>query len=136
MKPTPAILTVASSEGGTEAQAGIGSLERYFAAINDHDFATAHAGLSQTMQGKVSLEQMTTDADSTHDDDIVIESIGTDGEILVAVVSFTSHQDVEDSPTGTPCNLWRIRYELVASGSTWLIDRAAGVDGAKPYRAC
>jgi len=128
---TAPVLTVGPSASDSGFQPAVAALSTYFAAINAHDFATAHAALSPSQQAKVSQAQMAMDADTTHDSDIYVESIapGPSGG-LAADVSFTSTQSAEDSRFNTTCTRWRIRYELIPSGSTWVIDGTGKVDGA------
>lgn len=133
---SPLVSVLAGGDAAT-VDAVASSLTTYFSAINAHDFPTAYAMLGPTAQGRVSLDEMARDASTSHDEQIVLESVFSDGAGgQIAIVSFTSTQAPEDSPTSSTCNRWRIRYELVASGGSWLIDRSSGVDGAKPYSSC
>ncbi|MCU1371012.1 MAG: putative Peptidase and chymotrypsin/Hap, partial [Ilumatobacteraceae bacterium] len=133
---TAPVLTVASAASGGDVQTSIDTLSRYFAALNAHDFPTAHGLLSAAKQAKLPLEKMASGADTSHDTDIVVESIGPEAGGVVAIVTFTSTQSAEDSRTGDECTRWRVRYELVPYGLTWLIDDSTGVAGARPDSSC
>jgi hypothetical protein len=104
------------------------TLALYFNAINDGDFATALAQL--TNPG--SLEDFRAAVASTVDTDIDYQTWQLDGDELVLWVMFTSHQDPGKGPTDSPqetCTRWSLDYVLAQKNGLWLIDATRPHDG-------
>jgi hypothetical protein len=132
----PPLVAIAVEESPA-SQAAVDTFTTYFQGLNDHDFARAHGALSAAKQQKLSVETMASGAATSHDTDIVIESVDKpDDARLVVVVSFTSTQAVGDSANGDTCTKWRMRYELVPSGAGWGIDAVSGADGGEGWSNC
>jgi hypothetical protein len=104
------------------------TLDLYFGAINDGDFATALAQL--TTPG--SLEDFHESVASTVDTDIDYRTFQIVGDERVLWVTFTSHQDVGKGPPGRPqetCTDWSLDFVLRQQNGLWLIDDTRPHDG-------
>jgi len=97
-------------------------LDRYFSAINQHDYA-AYAQLldSQALQRSPASAFSAGDG-STIDSGETITGLAemSSGEVAAAV-TFTSHQQPVDSPDHSDCDAWSITLYLVPEGTGYLI---------------
>jgi hypothetical protein len=133
----PAGVQVASGVAGDPAEPQVlAYLNRYFSAINRHDYNAYQSLLdAQEQQGN---SQSTFDSGyaTTKDSGEVLTGIeDTGGGTLTANVSFTSRQNTADSVDGSACNTWRISLYLVPQGSSYVMTAApAGYHAA--YADC
>ena len=97
-------------------------LDRYFSAINQHDYA-AYARLldPQALQRSPASVFYAGDG-STADTGETITGLAdlSSGE-MAAAVTFTSHQQPADSPDHSDCDAWSITLYLVPQGTGYLI---------------
>jgi hypothetical protein len=96
-------------------------LDRYFTAINAHDYQAYVALLSPQEQG-ITQSQFDGGYDTTTDTDETLSEVSTADGDSVAHVTFTSHQNAPDSPTSTNCNVWNISLYLFPNAGGYLID--------------
>jgi hypothetical protein len=97
-------------------------LERYFTAINDHDYAAYSALLDAPMRQQNSRSSFTAGYATTRDSAETLTSISdTGGGELAATVSFTSHQSPADSINNSSCTAWTITLYLRPQGGSYLI---------------
>ncbi|HEX6452084.1 MAG TPA: nuclear transport factor 2 family protein [Trebonia sp.] len=110
-------------------------LDQYFHAINSHDY---HAYIALLAPGEPapSPSQFHREYGSTTDtgENLSGTSTGADGEV-VAHVTFTSHQDPSQSPTGTSCDTWDVSLYLVADSGSYQIGKPPPGYRAG-YKAC
>jgi len=112
-------------------------LGRYFTAINTRDYQSYASLLSPPLRQGQTAQQFASGYRSTVDSAETLVSIspGPNGE-LVAVVTFTSHQNPADSPDHQqPCTDWRISLFLEQDAGGYLIDQPPPGYHAS-YRAC
>jgi hypothetical protein len=92
-------------------------LQRYFAAINAHDYA----GWTSTVTGSQASHWAQGDWErayaSTHDSDIYVSDI-VSGAPMSVRIQFVSNQTVDLAPSSLPvtCINWDVSYQLVDSG--------------------
>lgn len=94
-------------------------LESYFQAINTRDYRKYSSLFAARL--RPTFQQFQSGYRSTHDSHAVLTSISPRPVGVAAAVSFTSHQQPADSPTGTSCNSWDITLYLKPHGSTYRI---------------
>jgi len=116
-------VAVASAVGRNAALPQVTALlDRYFSAINQHDYA-AYARLldPQALQRSPASAFYTGDG-STADTGETITGLAdlSSGE-MAAAVTFTSHQQPADSPDHSDCDAWSITLYLVPRGTGYLI---------------
>jgi len=96
-------------------------LERYFTAINNHDYRAYSSLLDAQLQSKNSPSSFASGYATTHDSAEVLDSISdTGGGGEAATVSFTSRQSPSSSIDNSPCNNWTITLYLQPNGSSYL----------------
>jgi hypothetical protein len=120
-----------------DAPATADFLDRYFTAINDHDYQSYRSLLSPQVQQGLTQAQFEKGYRSTADSAETLVGISTasDGD-LAAEVTFTSHQDPADSPDQSEsCTDWDVTLFLVQGGSGYLVDAAPSGYHAS-YRPC
>jgi hypothetical protein len=101
-------------------------LERYFAAINNHDYQAWSSLLDAQMKQKNTPSTFASGYATTQDSGETLTSISdTGGGGEAATVSFTSRQSPSSSIDNSPCNKWTITLYLQPQGSGY-------VDGAPP----
>ena len=104
-------------------------LERYFTAINQHDYAAYRRLLDPAYDralagraGQSPQSQFDSGYTTTHDSAETLTGISeTGGRVLAATVSFTSHQNPGESVNNSSCTLWTITLYLKPQGSGYLI---------------
>jgi hypothetical protein len=97
-------------------------LNRYFTAINGHNYREYLALLDQTKRQDESAHDFDTGYDSTTDSHAMLNAITSTGPGSVgAAVSFTSHQLPADSPSDTACTDWNITLYLTRQGSRYVL---------------
>lgn len=131
----PSFVTLSPGVVGIDVPGVQESLDRYFTAINRHDWAAARGQFTAAERSKVSQAKMAQGDASTQDSNVILEAVavGTAGD--TAIVSFRSIQPPSDSPDGSPCNQWRLRYKMVQGGNGWLIDSVSSAGGSG-YSSC
>jgi hypothetical protein len=108
-------------------------LGTYFRAINTHDYALYSSLFVPGMRS--SFQNFETGYRSTSDSRAVLTGISPIPGSLAAAVSFISHQQPVDSPTGTACTSWDITLYLEPHGGTyWIMHAPPGYHAH--YQAC
>jgi hypothetical protein len=106
-------------------------LQRYFGAINRHDYDAwlTTVSRSQATRGR---DDWVNDYRTTKDTDIYVSDI-QDGNPLTVRMQFMSHQSVELAPSALPlpCVRWDVTYQLVDEG----IGLRVGNSAEKPSMA-
>jgi hypothetical protein len=94
-------------------------LDRYFTAINEHNFQAYTSLLGQ----QTSASAFASGYGSTTDTDAVLVGISADQTtgMLAASVTFTSHQRPADSPDGSPCDDWTITLYLTPHAGSYML---------------
>ena len=124
----------ASGNGGTDvavasAVAGhaalprvMALLDRYFSAINQHDYA-AYARLldPQALQRSPASAFYSGDGSTTDSGETLTGMADMSSGGVAAAVTFTSRQQPADSPDHSACDAWSITLYLVAQGNGYLI---------------
>jgi hypothetical protein len=97
-------------------------LDKYFAAINSHNYQAYEALLSPQVPGMTS-SQFESGYGSTADSQETLRGISSaaDGD-SVAQVTFTSHQASATSATNSACTVWNISLYLIPNADSYLID--------------
>lgn len=104
----------AANPAATQVRAFV---ERYFTAINAHDYAAFSSLLDEQMRQQNPQSQWTSGNATTLDSAETLTSItGTDGGGLAAMVSFTSHQSPANSINNSSCTAWTITLYLQPQG--------------------
>ncbi len=111
-------------------------LDRYFTAINEHDYSQYGTLLDPQMQQDNASASFAAGYATTTDSAETVTGISNTGDgDLAAVVTFTSYQDPSDSPDNSSCTQWAITLYLVPQNGGYLL-------GAPPstyspsYQAC
>jgi hypothetical protein len=118
-------------QGANNAPAGIvTALATYFNAINSGDYALAYAQLGPDKQKTTSEANFARGDATSQDTNVAIGAVNptSNGSYLVDV-SFTSQQSASDGPNGDQCDNWTLRYTMINSGGSWLIDATTGQNG-------
>lgn len=111
-------------------------LDRYFTAINAHNYAAFSSLLDSREQSVNTPSSFDAGYGSTTDSAERLTGIaGTGGGGEAATVSFTSHQTPAESPTKTACTSWTITLYLQPNGGSYLIGPAPTGYHAS-YQAC
>jgi hypothetical protein len=124
----PAVGTVAITSAAAqdaESTSVAEFLNRYFAAIGNHDYQAYDSLLSPQAQQGLTAAQFDSGYRSTADSAETLTGISTaaNGDIQ-ADVTFTSHQNPADSVDGTEsCTNWSVSLYLQQNGSGYLIDQ-------------
>jgi hypothetical protein len=130
-------VTVAAGATANPAEPRITAfLDRYFTAINSHNY-TAYSSLLDAREQSVNTpSSFNTGYGSTTDSTETLTGItGTSAGGEAATVSFTSHQSPAESPTKTSCTSWTITLYLQPNAGSYLIGPApAGYHAS--YQAC
>jgi hypothetical protein len=97
-------------------------LDRYFTAINTHDYAAYSSLLDAQMRQRNGPSAFASGYATTRDSAETLTGISdTGGGGLAATVSFTSHQSPADSINNRSCTAWTITLYLRPQGSGYLI---------------
>jgi hypothetical protein len=111
-------------------------LDRYFTAINTHNYAAFSSLLDSREQSVNTPSSFNSGYGSTTDSAERLTGIaGTSGGGEAATVAFTSHQTPAESPTKSSCTSWTITLYLQPNGSSYLIGPAPPGYHAS-YQAC
>lgn len=109
----------AANPAATQVRAFV---ERYFTAINAHDYAAFSSLLDARMRQQNPQSEWTSGNATTRDSAETLTSIAdTGGGGLAATVSFTSHQSPADSINNSSCTAWTITLYLQPQGGSYLI---------------
>lgn len=126
--PSPAsapasIVSVApSAEGDPRVQVVLALLQRYFTAINQHDYRAYASLLAPPVLRQSSASGFASGYASTTDSDATLTGItAASSSGLAARVTFTSHQEPAESPDNSACDHWAITLYLVPDGDGYLI---------------
>jgi hypothetical protein len=97
-------------------------LDRYFSAINQHDYA-AYAQLldPQALQRSPASAFSAGDGSTADSGETLTGLAGMSSGGMAAAVTFTSHQQPADSPDHSDCDAWSITLYLVPEGAGYLI---------------
>ena len=113
---------VVPRSGGPAAARVRTLLERYFAAINAHNYAAYNSLLDAQMQQKNPQSKFASGYATTRDSAERLTSIANiGGGSLAATVTFTSHQSPADSINNSSCTAWTITLYLQPQGGSYLI---------------
>jgi hypothetical protein len=130
------IVTVSAAAADSPATAAVTALlGRYFTAINSRDYAAYESLLDGQMRQRVSASRFASGYATTKDSAATVTGISGTADRLAAAVTFTSHQQPADSPSGSSCTAWAITLYLVRSGGGYLIGTPAPGYQAS-YRSC
>ena len=111
-------------------------LNRYFTAINKHDYSAWVSLFDQQLQQPDPESSFDAGYATTTDSAVTLTSIsGTGSGSLAASVTFTSQQSPADSPDNSSCDQWSITLFLVPDGSAYLIGPPPSSYHAS-YQAC
>jgi hypothetical protein len=111
-------------------------VNRYFSAINNHDYQRYRTLLDHRMRRDESVADFDAGYRSTTDSHATITSIADSAPGRLAVgVTFTSRQRPADSPSHTACTDWNITLFLRQHGGSYVIGRAPA-DYHAAYQAC
>jgi hypothetical protein len=105
-------------------------LQRYFDAINAHDYRAWSESVTAAQSAHWAEQDWQGAYASTADSDIYVSDI-TEGAPLTVRIQFVSHQDVELAPTSLPvtCINWDVIYRLEPSDSGLRV----GTSARDPY---
>ncbi len=134
---TSGLVTVAPAAATAKHSAGvIAFLNRYFKAINSHDYPAYQRLFSAGLRGGLSAEAFASGYGTTHDSAVTLTGISSTGTgQLQAAVTFTSHQQPAASPTHSSCTDWTISLYLTAQDHHYKLATPPGSYAAAD-RAC
>jgi hypothetical protein len=121
-----AIVAVAPAAEASPAAARVQALlDRYFAAINAHDYQAFNSLLDTRLRQQDPPSTFNSGYATTQDsaEELTAISAASAGE-LAAAVTFTSHQSPANSPDDSSCDSWRITLYLLPNGGSYLIGAA------------
>jgi hypothetical protein len=136
VSPSPQ-LSVAPGVTSNPSEPAIAAfIDRYFKAINTHDYAAYSSLLDAQEQSVNTRSSFDAGYGTTRDSAETLTSIAnTGGGNEAATVSFTSHQNPAESASKTACTSWTITLYLQPNGGSYLIGPApAGYHAS--YQAC
>ena len=111
-------------------------VNRYFTAINQHDYSAYASLFDQQMQQQNPESSFDSGYATTTDSAETLTSISDTGSGgLAASLTFTSQQSPADSPDGSSCDQWSITLFLVPNGAGYLIGAPPSSYRAS-YQAC
>jgi len=132
-----AIVAVAPAAKASPAAAQVQALlDRYFAAINSHDYRAFNSLLDTRSRQLDPPSTFNSGYATTQDsaEELTAISAASAGE-LAASVTFTSHQSPANSPDDSSCDSWRITLYLLPNGGSYLIG-AAPPGYRASYQSC
>ena len=120
-------------------------LNRYFDAINAHDFAAYRRLFTPSLRGGLSAPAFQSGYGTTRDSAVTLRGVrATAAGEIQALVTFTSHQQASQSPTHSACTDWthlaipdqERRPVRAGDAARWLLGqrqrlRLAGKDAAE-----
>ena len=116
-------VAVAPTVAGNPALGGVlAFLDRYFTAINTHDYQAYASLLDQQVLEQSSPAKFYSGDGSTTDSAATLNAISqaNSGEVAAAI-TFTSRQQPAASPDQSACDNWSITVYLVPQGSGYLL---------------
>jgi hypothetical protein len=134
--PPPAgfpVAVSASAAQGPDEPHVLQFLQRYFAAINHHDYGK-YTSLLMSSQ-RLTLQQFQTGYSTTADSAATLTALAPTPTGVAATVTFTSHQSPSQSPTSTGCDTWHITLFLRPHAGAYRIGPAQPGYHAQ-YQAC
>lgn len=135
VSPSPHVSVAPGVTSNPAEPAVLAFLNRYFTAINTHDYAAYSRLLDAQEQSANTRSSFDTGYGTTTDSAETLTSIADTGGNEAATVSFTSHQNPAESPSKTACTSWTITLYLQPNGGSYLIGPApAGYQAS--YQAC
>jgi hypothetical protein len=99
----------------------IALLDRYFSAINAHDYAAYTRLLDPQALARSPASAFYAGDGSTTDSGETLTGLADASAGMAAAVTFTSHQQPADSPDHRDCDAWSITLYLVPQGGGYLI---------------
>jgi hypothetical protein len=131
-----AAVTVAPAAAGQPHLHGaVTLLDRYFSAINSHDFQAYRSLFIPAM--RAGLHNFGVSYHSTHDSRARLTGLAATGPLgLAATVTFVSHQNPAASPDHAACNRWHITLFIKRDGHGYRIRRHRPGFPADTVRAC
>ena len=144
--PTPTMSPSPASSGMVSVAPGVSAnpaappvtayLNRYFNAINSHNYQEWSSLLDAQMQADNTQASFTTGYGTTTDSAETLTAIsGTGGGGEAATVSFTSRQNPAHSIDDSPCTNWTITLFLEPQGSSY-VDTPPPSSYHSAYSAC
>jgi len=129
------VAVAAEAAENPSSRAVVALLTKYFAAINQRDYAAYRQLHTRTGRAKMSKTEFLNGFRSTHDDQVLLRELGTaeDGRLL-AMVDFVSSQDASDGPNGQTCTQWIVGKFLEKEGKNLRIGKS--LSGYSTYTAC
>jgi hypothetical protein len=117
-----------SAENAPQARDVADLIQRYFSAINRHDYDSWLTTVT-TAQARRDRDTWTDDYSTTHDSDIYVSDI-TPGDPLTVRMQFVSHQALAFAPTALPaeCVRWDVTYQILDEG----VGLRVGTSAKKP----
>ena len=110
-------------------------LDRYFGAINQHDFQAYSSLFIPAI--RVSMHNFGSGYQSTRDSRTALTGLVPTGpQGLAAMVTFVSHQNPAESPDHAMCDRWHITLFLKRQGGSYHIRRHRPGFPADTVRAC
>jgi hypothetical protein len=136
VSPSPHVSVAPGVTSNPAEPAVVAFLDRYFTAINTHNYAAYSRLLDAQERSANTRSTFDTGYGTTTDSAETLTGIaGAGGGNEAATVSFTSHQNPADSPSKTACTSWTITLYLQPNGGGYLIGPApAGYHAS--YQAC
>jgi hypothetical protein len=127
----------ASVTGDAQTPQVVALLDRYFNAINTHNYPGYFGLLTTQQQQQISQSQFDKGFASTKDSSETLQTLSAaSGGDVTVTVTFTSHQDPADSINGhESCTNWHITMYLQRSGGSYLIGKPPSGYKAS-YSAC
>jgi len=110
-------------------------LDRYFSAINQHDFQAYRSLFIPAI--RAGMHNVGASYQSTHDSRARLAGLAATGpQGLAAMVTFVSHQNPAASPDHAACNRWHITLFIKRDGHGYHIRRHRPGFPADTVRAC
>ena len=122
-KTAASTVAMSPSAAASHAAARVRTLvERYFTAINAHDYAAYSSLLDAQMQQNNPQSKFASGYATTRDSAEKITSIADTGAGgVAATVTFTSHQNPADSINNSSCTAWTITLYLQPQNGSYVI---------------
>jgi hypothetical protein len=117
------VSAAAGLTGRSDLSLVLAFLDRYFSAINRHDYSAYQRLLGPQMRAQIPRSRFDAQVATTADSDAVLTGIRhTQSQLIAASITFTSHQDLADSATDSRCTDWTITLYLQSAGSSFLME--------------
>lgn len=112
--PSPVEVTLSAEAQSSSHAAEVETLlQRYFDAINAHDYQAWKQTVTPAQSAHWAKDDWESAYSSTVDSDIYVSDIN-EGAVMSVRIQFVSHQDVDLAPTSLPvtCVNWDVLYRL------------------------